>query len=349
MDIFWDILQGWVRYDTGQKPKPAKTLPSTIISAQNAMKLFLSCIAVAASYANIGSAAAATIDEHERELKKRKGRKQSSTVCATGSGFDLLQITANASATVSGGTFDASGIEQILIDGPQGGHAIYLEQGADTVTICDADLIRGGFRSVYGSQGTYAIKAAGGTLNIRNARLIQGGVGKGDAAIGDSGLSVSGSSDTLVTVSGDTTILGGVNGAEYQNAGYANKAETAISVSDGGTLEVFQGSFGDELHLYSLFVEESEHVFVYGGNWRADWSVIDAKIYVFGHADLQVVNDVLTGTLCNGDPIHVNVTKVDGGSLVVVNDCSDYHGKEFSLDASFYDECAGPNVSRSVM
>ncbi len=240
-----------------------------------------------------------------------------------GEQFNSLKVNGNsAKAIIRGGTLDASNSED----------AGLVVNNDGSAYVCKADLIRGGTYSSLGlGDGLPGVLLSdpkvSGSLNsvipFVNARIEGGNADAANGGIlGGYGLVVNrGQADI---VSKKSTILGGLNGDNTSR-------RPAINIGLFANLYVYEGHIGDAMTGFSM--NNFGSAYIYGGKWMGSWRT-GGPTNVYGN--LVHDNDKLTGTLCDGNEIDVQIV-FQGGALNLSQNCDDY--EHYVTNTLPYTEC----------
>ena len=164
-------------------------------------------------------------------------------------------------------------------------------------------------------------------IRIVNAR-IEGGNAAANGLFGGAGLYISkGRADI---VSKKSSIIGGFN-PDGTSRGAAIETE-----SSSGNLYVYEGHIGDAMTITSL--NNFGYAYIYGGKWMGRWSIPGGTTNVYGN--LVHDNDKLTGTLCDGNEIDVQIFCPYGAQFCSLNldqNCDGY--ENYVTNTLPYTEC----------
>ena len=247
-----------------------------------------------------------------------------------GEEFNSLKVDGStAQAIIRGGSLDASSSDDNGL----------VVRNDGSAYICKADLIKGGACISSSSipcltgDGLPAVQlsdqqatAPNPNIYVVNAR-IEGGNAGDEGAFEGKGLVVnSGQADI---VSKKSTIVGGLNGDNTSRG-------VAIEVGNSGNLYVYEGHIGDAITGRSL--NNFGSAYIYGGKWMGKWTVAGPTNVYGTNLELDVSNLLLTGTLCDGNEIDVQIIP-QGGDLTLFQEqdsCSQYEDVTNTLP---YSEC----------
>jgi hypothetical protein len=243
-----------------------------------------------------------------------------------GSESNTLKVDGStAVAIIRVGTLDASNSEDYGLVVNNDGSAY----------VCKADLIRGG-TSNFGDGLPGVLLSdpqASGSLNsvipIVNARIEGGNAGPATPSnqnpVEGAGLKLNrGQADI---VSEKSSIVGGLN---YDGT------SRGIAIDNSANLYVYEGHIGDAMTITSL--NNFGYAYIYGGKWMGRWSIPGGTTNVYGN--LVHDNDKLTGTLCDGNEIDVQIFCPYGAQFCSLNldqNCDGY--ENYVTNTLPYTEC----------
>jgi hypothetical protein len=230
-----------------------------------------------------------------------------------GEQFNSLKVEGStAQAIIRGGTLDASN---------SGDNGLHVRNNGEAY-VCKTDLIKGGTCTEFaspcstgdGSPGVLLSDSQASTHNslmrIVNARIEGGNADVENGIFGGAGLYIYRGQAEIV--SKKSTIVGGLN---------PDGTSRWVSIDNlDGSLTVYEGHIGDTMTGRSL--NNFGVANIYGGKWMGSWRV-GGSTYVYGNLVHDDVNDKLTGTLCDGNEIDIQV-EFEGGGLTLDQNCDHY-------------------------
>ncbi len=247
-----------------------------------------------------------------------------------GEEFNSLKVEGStALAIIRGGSLDASNSEEMGLVVRDNGSAY----------VCKADLINGGTYSNFLGDGLTGVllsdrfnDPAGDNpkIYVVNAR-IKGGNADVTKANGFGGTGLVVNRGRAEIVGKETTIVGGLNGPPLETSRWV-----AIDNGSSGNLYVYEGNIGDTMTSSSL--TNFGFAYIYGGKWMGSWRIAGPTNVYGTNLVFDDINNNLTGTLCDGNEIDVQIIP-QGGDLNLFQEqdsCSQYEDVTNTLP---YSEC----------
>jgi hypothetical protein len=286
----------------------------------------------------------AAVDVCASTMKSKAGKPERGVYLSAKGGvsfgeqFNSLKVDGStAQAIIRGGTLDASNSEDT--------NGLYVRKDGSAY-ICKADLIKGGTCktssiSCLAGDGLPGILLSdrfddpindNPKIHIVNARIEGGNSGfQGPGLVLNRG--------QADIVSKKSTIVGGLN-PDGTSRGVAIVVGFSSLQFSSGNLYVYEGHIGDAMTGFSM--NNSGFANIYGGKWMGKWTN-KGTTKVYGKhlelVDLDANNKRLTGTLCDGNEIDVQIV-FEGGNLELKQDqdsCSHY--ENYVANTLPYPEC----------
>ena len=246
-----------------------------------------------------------------------------------GEEFNSLKVDGNtALAIIRGGSLDASS---------SGDNGLHVRNDGEAY-VCKADLIKGGTCTGFPSPCATGDGLPGVLLSdqqataynpniyVVNARIEGGNAGVQNAFGGQGLLLNSGKADI---VGKTTTIVGGFSDPPFETS-----RRHAIEIGFSGNLYVYEGNIGDTMTGRSL--DNFGVANIYGGKWMGSW-LIGGTTNVYGNLAFDGLNNKLTGTLCDGNEIDIQIQfQCISNCLNIVQNCDGYENYVNTLP---YPEC----------